>query len=97
MPEVRDRLRVSNEMNPFNTATAEEVADMEMSRLITKADAVTALYADYFVTKAIQADDKFLTMTFEEQLKIIRTMTDQKIKELKDVPSEEPSPPEPTQ
>ena len=90
-PEIRDRLRVSNEMNPFNTATVEEIGDMKISGLITKEDAVTSLYADYFVTKAIEADDKFLRKTFQEQLEIIRKMTDKKITELKpkDVPSAE--------
>ncbi len=99
MPEVRDRLRISNAVNPFNTATAEEVSDMEMSGLITKADAVTALYADYFVDKATQADPEFINKDFDEQLKIIRKMTDDKIIELKpkDVPPAEPIPPEPTE
>ena len=99
MPEVRDRLRISNEVNPFNTATAEEVADMEMSRLITKEDAVTALYADYFVTKAIMRDDKFITLSPEKQLEIIRKMTIEKITELKpkDVPPAQSSHLEPTE
>ncbi|PCJ57938.1 MAG: hypothetical protein COA65_08745 [Rhodospirillaceae bacterium] len=88
MPEVRDRLRISNEMNPFNTATIEEVADMEMSGLITKEDAVTSLYADYFVTKAIQKDDKFLEMDFNKQLETIRKMTEEKITQLDVLPKE---------
>ena len=99
MPEVRDKLRISNEVNPFNTSSSEEVADMKLAGLITDADAVTALYADYFVSKAIQENDKFLTMKPEQQLETIRKMTDEKILELKpkDVPPAEPVPPEPTE
>ena len=82
-PEIRKQLQVSLDMNPFPAATPEEIVDMEMNRDITKEDAVTSIYANYFVQKATEADKKFLDKTFEEQLKIIRDMTNEKIKELK--------------
>lgn len=97
MPETRDKLRISNEVNPLNTLSGEEIADMEMSGLVTKPDAVTAIYADYFVAKAIVADKTFISKTPEEQLKIIRAMTDEKIKALKDVIPIQPIPPAPTE
>ncbi len=98
MPEVRDKLRISNEVNPFNTSSSEEIIDMEMAGVATKPDAVTAIYADYFVAKAIIADKTFISKTPEEQLKIIRAMTEEKIKQLEDaiIPTE-PIPPAPTE
>ena len=98
-PKVRDTLMVSLAMNPFPTSTPDEIVSMEMNRDITKEDAVTAVYANYFVQKAVEADDKFLDKTFEEQLEIIRKMTNEKILELKpeepkELPKEEDEPPE---
>lgn len=88
-PEIRKQLQVSLDMNPFPTATPEEIIEMEMNRDITKEDAVTSVYANYFVQKATEADEEFLDKTFEEQLKIIRDMTDEKITELKpELPSD---------
>jgi len=92
-PKVRDQLIVSLAMNPFPTSSSEEIIEMEMNRDITKEDAVTSIYATYFVEKAVEADDTFLSKTFEEQLEIIRKMTDEKITELK---PEEPVPNPPT-
>ncbi|MEK0325722.1 MAG: hypothetical protein QQN63_08460, partial [Nitrosopumilus sp.] len=94
-PQIRKTLQISLDMNPFPTATPEELIEMEMNRDITKEDAVTSVYANYFVQKAVEKDVKFLDMPFEEQLKIIRDMTDEKIKELKpEVSPEPPIPPE---
>ena len=91
-PDVREALKLSNEMNPFNTATSEQVADMELAGLITKEDAVRALYADSFVQKAIKDDPKYIYLDFKKQLEIIIKMTKEKAKELKDVPIPEPIP-----
>lgn len=92
-PEIRDQLITSLDMNPFPTATPEQIIEMEMNGDITKEDAVTAVYANYFVQKAVEADETFLSKTFEEQLTIIRKMTDEKIVELEAAkPSPEPSP-----
>jgi len=94
-PEIRKQLMVSLDMNPFPTASPEEIIDMELNRDITKEDAVTAIYANYFVQKAVEADETFLSKTFEEQLKVIRGMTDEKIKDLAPEPIEVvPTPPE---
>lgn len=82
-PQIRKQLQVSLDMNPFPTATPEEIIEMEMNRDITKEDAVTSVYANYFVQKAVEADKTFLSKSFEEQLAIIRKQTDDKIKELK--------------
>lgn len=81
-PEIRKQLIVSLEMNPFPTASSEELIELEMNRDITKEDAVTAVYATYFVQKANEADDKFLSKSFEERLEIIRDMTNEKIIEI---------------
>lgn len=81
-PEIRDQLIASMDMNPFPTSSPDEIIEMEMNKDITKEDAVTAIYANYFVQKAVEADKTFLKKSFEEQLKIIRGMTDEKIKEL---------------
>lgn len=81
-PEIRKQLMVSLDMNPFPTASPEEIIEMEMNNDITKEDAVTAFYANYFVQKSVEADDTFLSKDFQEQLEIIRAMTDEKIVEL---------------
>lgn len=83
MPEVRNELIASIDMNPFPTNTPEEIIELEMNRDITKEDAVTSVYASYFVQKAVEADKNFLTLDFEKQLEIIREMTDEKVKEIK--------------
>lgn len=97
MPDTRDRLRISNQVNPFNTSSTEEIIDMDMSGLVTKEDAVTALYADFFVSMAVSKDKGFLSKTLEQQKETIKKMTEDKIKELKDVLPKEPEPPEPTE
>lgn len=81
-PEIRKQLIVSLEMNPFPTASLEDIIELEMNGDITKEDAVTSVYATYFVQKAVEADDKFLSKSFEDRLKIIGAMTNDKIKEL---------------
>ena len=92
-PKTRNQLIVSLAMNPFPTSSAEEIIEMEMNRDITKHDAVQSIYATYFVEKQVETDDKFLSKTFEEQLKIIQGMTNDKIKELKpEEPKEVPNP-----
>lgn len=81
-PSLREALRISNAMNPFNTSTKEEIANMELAGLISKPDAVQALYADYFVQKAIEKDAGFIKKTFEQQLEEIKKMVDAKVLEL---------------
>ncbi len=90
MPEVRNQLIASIDMNPFPTNTPEEIMELEMNKDITKEDAVTSIYASYFVQKAIEADEKFLTLDFEKQLEIIRKMTEEKVKQIKPEPIIEP-------
>ncbi len=97
MPETRDKLRISNEVNPFNTSSSEEIIDMEMAGLATKVDAIIALHADYFVFLAINEHKDFFTKTPEQQKEIIKKMADAKLTELKDVIPKEPIPPEPTE
>jgi len=70
-PDIRKQLMVSLDMNPFPTATPDEIIEMEMNRDITKEDAVTAFYANYFVQKATEADKEFLDKDFDAQLKIV--------------------------
>lgn len=84
MPNTRDQLIASIDVNPFPTSTTEEIIDMELNRDITKKDAVLAIYSNYFVQKAIHDDKTFLKKDFNEQLKVIENMTDAKIKEIKD-------------
>lgn len=99
-PKVRKTLQVSLDMNPFPTATPEELIEMELNRDITKEDAVTSVYANYFVQKAVDEDEKFLDKSFADQLEIIKGMTDDKIQELKpidaDTGTKPPIPNEPT-
>ena len=87
MPDTRDQLIASIDVNPFPTSTAEEIIDMELNRDITKKDAVLAIYSNYFVEKAVNYDKEFLKKDFNEQVKIIDKMADAKIKELKDARS----------
>ena len=91
VPDVRDKLKASNDLNPFNTASVQEILDMEMARDITKQDAVIALYADDFVAKAIMENDKFLSLDFNKKLDIIKKMANDKITEL-NVPATKPAP-----
>lgn len=81
-PKIRNTLIASLDMNPFPTFSSEELIEMEMNNDITQKDAVQSFYANYFVQKSVEADDKFLSKTFEEQLDIIQTMTEEKIVEL---------------
>jgi len=90
MPETRDQLIASIDVNPFPTATPEQIVDMELNRDIPKKDAVLAIYSNYFVQKAIEYDVSFLKKDFNEQLKIIEKMTDAKIKEITDARPTQP-------
>jgi len=96
-PEIRKQLITSLDMNPFPTISPEGLIELEMNHDITKEDAVTAVYANYFVQKAVEADETFLSKDFEEQLKVIRKMTDEKIKELEANKPTPVPPPEPTE
>jgi len=90
IPETRDQLIASIDVNPFPTATPEQIVDMELNRDIPKKDAVLAIYSNYFVQKAIEDDDTFLKKDFNEQLKVIENMTDAKIKEITDARPTQP-------
>ena len=90
MPETRKQLIASIDVNPFPTATPEQIVDMELNRDIPKKDAVLAIYSNYFVQKAIEYDVSFLKKDFNEQLKIIEKMTDAKIKEITDARPTQP-------
>lgn len=81
MPDVRDQLITSLEVNPFPTATVEEIVDMELNKDITKKDAVKSIYANYFVQKA---GKEFLRFTSEKKDEVINKMVEEKLKELSD-------------
>ncbi len=84
--DVRKELIASIDMNPFPTSTVEEIIEMEMNRDISKEDAVTAMYASYFVQKLVEKDKDFLDKPFDEQLIEVRKMTDEKLLEIKPEP-----------
>ncbi len=84
--DVRKELIASIDVNPFPTSTTEEIIEMEMNRDITKEDAVTSIYASYFVQKLVEEDKKFLDLNFKQQLEKVRAMTNEKVKELKPEP-----------
>ena len=84
--DVRKELIASIDMNPFPTSTVEEIIEMEMNRDITKADAVTAMYASYFVQKLVERDKEFLDLDFEKKLEEVRKMTEEKLLEIKPEP-----------
>lgn len=84
-PMLRDKLKTINDLNPFSSSSKEEIEDMEMARLITKLDAVTALYINSFVEQALHDDEKFLLKNFKEQREIINKLAEVKVNELKSV------------
>ena len=81
--KVRDKLTTSIDLNPFPTASPEQIIEMELNRDITKEDAVQSIYVNYFVDKLVEADPKFLQLPFEKQLETVKKMTDEKVLELK--------------
>jgi len=97
MPDVRKRLISSIEVNPFPTMDVQSIIDAEMNRDITKEDAVLAIYSNFFVQTASEADDTFLDKPFEEQMKIVTQMAAEKTKELKPTLNAIPEPPSPTE
>lgn len=91
-PMLRDKLKCINDLNPFSSKTVEEVADLEMDRLITKKDAVIYSYINFFVEQALVDDEKFLELEFKKKKEVIDKMAEEKVKEL--APIEPPGPPE---
>lgn len=86
-PMLRDKLKTINDLNPLSSSSKEEIEDMEMARLVTKLDAVTALYINSFVERAMHDNEDFLLKDFTEQQKIINKLAEDKVNELKSVPS----------
>jgi len=86
-PMLRDKLKAINNLNSLSSSSKEEIEDMEMARLITKLDAITALYINSFVEEALHADPEFLLKEFKEQQEVIKKLAEDKVNQLKSVPS----------
>jgi hypothetical protein len=82
MPEVRNKLISTNELNPFVGMSATEINDMLLAGIITKKDAVKSIYINEFVDKAVAKDVKFLDKTYEQKMDVIDKMADEKVAQL---------------
>ena len=91
-PMLRDKLKCINDLNPFSSRTPEEVADLEMSRLITKKDAIIYSYINFFVEQALIEDEKFLDLDFKKKKEIIDKMAEEKLKDVTPAVRESPPP-----
>lgn len=76
------KIYLSKELNPFPSMSYQEILDSELAGTITKPDAVKATYLPYFLEMAYQENKQFYELDHEDQVKIIDSMVEAKVKEL---------------
>jgi len=79
MPDVRDKLVVTNEMNPFVGVSNDDLNNMLLAGIISKKDAIKSIYINEFIDMAIAKDKRFIDKTYEQRVVIIDAMADAKM------------------
>lgn len=76
------KVYLSKELNPFPSMSSQEILDSELAGTITKSDAVKSTYLPYFLEMAYQDNKLFYELDHDDQVKIIDSMVEAKVKEL---------------
>ncbi len=79
--DLRDRIKTIIQLNPLPSMSPEQKDEAVLSGTILKEDAIVSNYIQFFVEKAINENDKFLEMEYDQKYKIIQGYAQGKLAE----------------
>jgi hypothetical protein len=82
VPEVRERLILTQKLDPFAGFDVTELETMSVASLADKEDIILHIYLESFITTAIENDENFLKLSFELQKEVITGFAKAKVTQM---------------
>jgi len=79
--ELRDKIILSKEIDPFSGMPAQEKADMLLTGAIDKEDYIVSVYISSFIDKAARENKNFYSLDRAKQIEIIYSYAKEKVTE----------------